>query len=98
MGYVLPIQNYQATNYANRMTMGNYDFAYINAVQGIKMKSLFEEELEDQARDVEEDETNSKSLSSRAVPYKGFIQPNPATLSPEIAKISGKGMQFNTYA
>lgn len=99
MGYVLPIQPIQSQLYANRMQMGTYNFAHIHAIQPLKMRSIFEDELEEHARqqnEVEED-TKKVQLSNRPVPYKGFIQPNPVNLSPEIAKVCGKGFQVNMY-
>ncbi|MET1014518.1 MAG: hypothetical protein ABWX61_08425 [Paenisporosarcina sp.] len=100
MGYILPIQPFQAQQYANRLQMSNYNFAHVNAVLPIKMKSIFEDQMEEQSKKhEEEDESVSTSSHSfrQAVPYKGFIQPNPVNLSPEIAKVSGKGIQVNTY-
>ena len=100
MGYILPIQPFQSQQYANRLQMSNYDFAHINAVQPIKMKSIFDDQLEERSKQLEE-EDESISVSSHSfrqpVPYKGFIQPNPVNLSPEIAKVSGKGNQINAY-
>ena len=46
MGYIIPVQPLQAQVYANRMLMDDYNFAYISNVQGIKMKSIFEERIE----------------------------------------------------
>lgn len=99
MGYVLPIQPIQSQQYANRMQMGNYNFAHINAIQPIKMRSIFEDELDEheRQRNDEEEETKKTRSASYPVPYKGFIQPNPVNLSPEIAKVCGKGNQVNTY-
>jgi hypothetical protein len=102
MGYILPIPQFQSQQYANRLQMSNYNFAHVDAVQPIKMKSIFEDQLEEQSKQYdEEDENEPISVSSQsfrqAMPYKGFIQPNPINLSPEIAKVCGKGNQVNAY-
>lgn len=98
VGYILPIQSIQSQLYANRMQMDTYNFAYINAIQPIKRKSIFEDELDERTKQYDEDEVTQKELSSKQpVPYKGFIQPNPVNLSPNIAKVCGKGIQINTY-
>lgn len=99
MGYILPIQSIQSQQYANRLQIDNYDFAHINAVQPIKMKSLFEDELEQREKrfNGDEESTQKSNIISYPVPYIGFIQPNPINLSPEIAKLNGKGNQINTY-
>jgi hypothetical protein len=98
VGYILPIQSIQSQLYANRMQMGTYNFAYINAIQPIKMKSVFEDELEERAKQYVEDEvTQKEDFPGHPVPYKGFIQPNPVNLSIDIAKVCGKGIQINTY-
>lgn len=99
MGYILPIQSIQSQLYANRMQMGTYNFAYINAIRPIKMRSIFEDELEERTKRYDEDEVTQKEHSTghHPVPYKGFIQPNPVNLSPDIAKVCGKGIQINTY-
>jgi len=99
MGYILPYQPIQSQQYANRLQIESYNFAHIGAIQPIKMRSLFEDELEErEKRFKDEDELSPKSdAKSFPVPYKGFIQPNPVNLSPEIAKVCGKGNQINTY-
>ena len=48
MGYIIPISPIQSQIYANRMLMDNYNFAYINNVDSVKMKSSFEDHLEEQ--------------------------------------------------
>ncbi|TQR11680.1 hypothetical protein [Psychrobacillus soli] len=100
MGYIIPIQPIQSQIYANRMLMDEYNFAYINNVYGIKMKSIFEEHLEKQEKELKEKE--KKQLSELKEPsnlplFNGFIQPNPINLSPIIAEISGKGNNVNLY-
>lgn len=96
MGYVLPIHNIQASLYANRMAMESHNFTYIHAVGPVKMKSDFDDELE---RKYRQNEEVKRELLDDAppVPFKGFIQPNPVNLSPDIAKVSGKGKKVNTY-
>lgn len=100
MGYIIPVQPLQAQVYANRMLMDDYNFAYISNVQGIKMKSIFEEKLKNQEEELEKKEEKrllkgNESLSPP--PYKDFIQPNPVNLSIKIAEINGKGNNVNLY-
>ncbi|MEK3974289.1 MULTISPECIES: hypothetical protein [unclassified Psychrobacillus] len=102
MGYIIPVQPLQSQIYANRMQMEEYNFAQINNVQNVKMKSIFDDHLADlqQKEGIEQQEekqlSGNKELSSLPL-SKGFIQPNPVNLSPIIAEISGKGNYVNTY-
>ncbi|MDI2589641.1 hypothetical protein OR571_21680 [Psychrobacillus sp. NEAU-3TGS] len=100
MGYIIPNQPIQSQIYANRMLMDNYNFAYINNVDGVRMKTSFEEHLHKQEQELAENE--EKQLKEPKEPtdlplYKSFIQPNPINLSPIIAEISGKGNTINRY-
>ena len=100
MGYIIPVQPLQAQLYANRMLMEEYNFAYISNIQGIKMKSIFEEKLKDQEEELEKNEEKQLlkgNESSSPTPYKGFIQPNLVNLSMKIAEINGKGNSVNLY-
>lgn len=80
--------------------MDDYNFAYINNVQGIKMKSIFEDHLEREEQELikEEAQQLSEVDGPSGLPlFKGFIQPNPVNLSPKIAEINGKGNSVNLY-
>lgn len=82
------------------MLMDDYNFAYINHVYGIRMKSIFDKHLEEQEQELEgnEEEQQLSSKEPSILPlYKGFIQPNPVNLSPKIAEINGKGNNVNLY-
>jgi len=95
MGYIIPIRPIQSQIYANRMLMDNYNFAYINNVDSVKMKTSFEDHLEKQ---ILEDDKEKQVLEQKDLPlYKSFIQPNPINLLPIIAEISGKGNNINHY-
>lgn len=98
MGYILPNQSIQSRDYANRMLMDQYNFAYINNVNSVKMKSSFDDHLEREILD-EEEESQVLEQNGQTEPplYKSFIQPNPINLSPIIAEISGKGNYINRY-
>ncbi|WP_144509470.1 hypothetical protein [Bacillus sp. FJAT-22090] len=100
MGYIIPSQPIQSQLYANRMLMDDYNFAYINNVDSIKMKSIFDDHLEREEQElIEEEEKQFSEVDgpSNLPLYKGFIQPNPINLSPKIAEISGKGNSVNLY-
>lgn len=98
MGYILPNQPIQSQMYATRMLMDDYNFAYINNVYGVKMKSSFDDHLEKQTQKDEEEKQLMEQNGQTDPPlYKGFIQPNPINLSPIIAEISGKGNNINRY-
>ncbi|ALC86261.1 hypothetical protein AM499_10775 [Bacillus sp. FJAT-22090] len=103
MGYIIPVQPIQSQIYANRMSMDDYNFAYVSNINGVKMKSTFDEHLEDQEQVLKDKEDNDeKSSSFDKYPtnpplFKTFIQPNPVNLSPKIAQISGKGNSINLY-
>lgn len=98
MGYIIPNQPIQSQMYANRMLMDDYNFAYINNVNGVKMKSSFDEHLEKQTQEDKEEKQVLEQKGQTDLPlYKSFIQPNPINLSPIIAEISGKGNNINRY-
>ena len=98
MGYIIPISPIQSQIYANRMLMDNYNFAYINNVDSVKMKSSFEDHLEEQILENNREKQVLEPKEQMDVPlYKSFIQPNPINLSPIIAEISGKGNILNRY-
>ncbi len=46
---------------------------------------------------MEEREEGAVIAKSRPPYLKGFIYPNPANLSPEIAHLVGKGLAVNEY-
>lgn len=99
MGYVLPIKSIQAEQYANRMNLEPYNFAQIDRIQPIKLRSDFLEEFEESLHDQQEkkkDEERSQPVPSSRL-LRGYIQPNPANLSPAISQIVGKGMNINAY-
>ncbi|WP_432354718.1 hypothetical protein [Sporosarcina sp. A2] len=103
MGYLLPIQNIQSQMYANRMENSSPSFSYIDRVQTVKLKTE-QEEWEKVIR--RERERNSErefgDAPGKQHPLspakKGFIQPNPTTLSKQVAIVVGKGLAINEYA
>ena len=103
MGYILPIQNYQAQLYAERMNSERHNFAYINRVNPVRL-NLDNEEAnywdsfhanEDKRR--EQQMKKRKNRAPRPLVKNGFIAPNPAQFSPEIAEVVGKGRSINAY-
>lgn len=100
MGYIIPVQPIQSQNYANRLLMDDYNFAFINNIDAIKMKSIFDKRLEEQQQkhEVKKEKQQVNHDEPSILPlFKGFIQPNPVNLSLEISKINGKGQNFNYY-
>ncbi|MHA6258473.1 hypothetical protein ACXYMX_01045 [Sporosarcina sp. CAU 1771] len=100
MGYLLPIRSIQSEQYANRMSMAPYNFAYIGNVQSVKLRSNFLDEFHNQS-DFTSEEQNTDKKSPKAPapnPYRGYIPPNPTKLSSQIALSVGKGITINTYA
>ena len=98
MGYIIPMQPIQSQVYANRMTGNDHNFAYIDNIQHVKFKSVFDDHLEEQEQLLEEEEQLSELERPSIQPlYKGFIHPNPVNLSPKIAEINGKGNSVNLY-
>ena len=101
MGYLLPVQPIQSEMYANRMNAVRNNFAYIDRVEKVKLDpqlmDKFEDSLLEEQQKVMEEE--KPILKNNRPPYlKGFIHPNPANLSPQIASIVGKGIAVNEYA
>lgn len=99
MGYLLPIRSIRSEQYANRMSMEPYNFAYIGSVQPMKLKSGFLEEFENKTNSWKEEQPMDKKFSASPAhnPYTGYVAPNPANLSPLIALTVGKGIKVNTY-
>lgn len=106
MGYLLPIRPIQSEQYASRLSMEPYNFASVERLQSIKLKSDFLEEFEetldlvDEDNDREQDKDKGGEQAHANHPpriYKGYIQPNPVNLSPAISQIVGKGISVNTY-
>ena len=103
MGYILPIQNYQAQQYAERMNNERHNFAYINRVNPVRLNLNNEEANywdsfhanEDKRR--EQQMKKRKNRAPRPLAKNGFIAPNPAQFSPEIAEVVGKGQAINAY-
>ncbi|MGG0644270.1 hypothetical protein ABE021_10035 [Sporosarcina gallistercoris] len=102
MGYLLPIQNIQSQMYANRMENVSPSFAYIDRVQSVKLQTEYDEWQKVLRREREKNsewEFGEEANSQRPLPpaKKGFIQPNPAALSKQVAAVVGKGMAINEY-
>ncbi|MGG0669405.1 hypothetical protein [Sporosarcina koreensis] len=102
MGYILPVQPMQAEIYANRMNAVRNNFAYVDRVEKVKMDPDLMDKFDDslrheQERIMEEREEGVVIAKSRPPYLKGFIYPNPANLSPEIAHLVGKGLAVNEY-
>lgn len=101
MGYVLPVRPIQQQQYANRMMMDTYDFAPVGSVQPVKLSSDFHTEMEKNYRPVDEEKSTSEERrspeNSSSPPYKAYIPPNPANLSPAVSRVVGKGISVNTY-
>ena len=106
MGYILPIQPIQSQQYANRMNMDPYNFAYIGRLQRVKLQSDFLEEFKEQYSIIEEriderkgeEEADKLSFAPPPNAFQGYIVPNPANLSLAIAQSVGKGISVNAYA
>ncbi|MGN7387043.1 hypothetical protein [Sporosarcina sp. SAFN-015] len=100
MGYILPIQQTQAEMYANRMNAVRNNFAYVDRVEKVKMDPDLMDKFDDTLRSEQErimEEGETVIVNSRPPYLKGFIYPNPANLSPEIAQLVGKGLAVNEY-
>lgn len=100
MGYLLPINPIQSQQYANRLTMDSYNFATIDRVHLVKLKSDFMEEFEESVESQYEESRENKEQPDSAPSssqYNGYIYPNPTNLSPAISQIVGKGISVNTY-
>ncbi|PID21822.1 hypothetical protein CSV61_06275 [Sporosarcina sp. P3] len=101
MGYILPIPNYQAQQYAERMNNERHNFAYIDRVSPVRLQdeesSYWEDVLADEAKRREEQLEQQKKRAPQPLVKNGFIAPNPAQFSPEIADVVGKGRAINTY-
>lgn len=105
MGYILPVQPMQAEIYANRMNAVRNNFAYVDRVEKVNMDPDLMDKFDDSLRHEQERIREDREAEAEVVivksrpPYlKGFIYPNPANLSPEIAHLVGKGLAVNEYA
>lgn len=45
MGYILPVQPFQAMQYAERINMKAYNYAHVNAVAKVKSNLILNESL-----------------------------------------------------
>lgn len=95
MGYIIPTQPNQSGLYAGRSNLDSYDYANIQRVRPVRMKSLFEEELADKLQDDNVSYTSGDKKSSYDQAASPQIQ--HAALSQEISLVVGKGLQINTY-
>ncbi|GKV67593.1 hypothetical protein NCCP2716_00910 [Sporosarcina sp. NCCP-2716] len=105
MGYQLPIQPIQSQIYANRMENASPNFAYIDRVQSVKLQTEYEEWQKVHRREERLNQAVSRESGNQPAPRQplppaknGFIRPNPAGLSKEVAIVVGKGMAVNEYA
>ncbi|PIC64352.1 hypothetical protein CSV79_06905 [Sporosarcina sp. P13] len=102
MGYILPIQNFQSQQYAERLNKQPHNFASIGRVSPVRMRneeSNYWEDVigeEDRRRKEQKEERNMKR-APQSLAKNGFIAPNPAKLSPTIAEVVGKGLSVNAY-
>lgn len=104
MGYLLPIQPIQSQLYANRMENASPNFAYIDRVQAVKLKTDNDEweriqKREERLSQADNEEERSPAAGMLALPpvKNGFIRPNPVSLSKEVAIVVGKGLAVNEY-
>lgn len=103
MGYLLPIQNIQSQMYANRMENASPSFAYIDRVQSVKLQTEYEEWQRVLRRERERNSEWDPAEGANPQPHlspanKGFVQPDPTTLSKQVAAVVGKGLAVNEYA
>lgn len=105
MGYILPIQPFQSQQYAERMNSERKNFTYIDRVNRIRLqneeseywKDVLEEENK-RRKDRLEEQFDERQNQAPPPPVKnGFIAPNPAEFSLDLAEIVGKGQAVNEY-
>lgn len=105
MGYILPVNSYQSQQYANRLADDPH-FARVSRVHRINQLASYQESfdkslvLEEEMHNSQNDQKEKKSqLADRPSQSEvlGYINPNPANLSPAIAKVVGKGVAINAY-
>lgn len=111
MGYLLPIRPIQSEMYANRMENSSNSFAYIDKVESAKLRSEYEdwqnrlhreqEQKQQQEQRNSEDDIHEAEAVAEKPPLSpaknGFVQPNPAELSKQVAAVVGKGNAINEY-
>jgi len=99
MGYILPVQPFQATQYAERINMEAYNYAHVNAVAKVKKQSHFERELNMRAELTEMQLNNEKNKNrgNSLQVHQQFIHPNPAELSKIELKVTDRGKYYSKY-
>lgn len=104
MGYILPVNSYQSQQYANRLADDPH-FARISQLHRVNQVASFQERFDqfvsEEEKNEEKDNQKEKKSQLANVPSQskvhGYVNPNPANLSPAIAKAIGKGVAINAY-
>ncbi|MFC4321781.1 hypothetical protein [Litchfieldia salsa] len=81
MGYIMPVQQNTYTQYANRRSLHNYNYAHINTTSAMKLNSKY----------VEEEKSHETRRFSKIL--EGMK--NSKTLTMDTSQYTGKGTQFN---
>lgn len=104
MGYILPINSYRSQQYANRLADDPH-FARISQLHRVNQVASFQERFDQVVSQEEMHDEKHNRMEKRSqlakVPSQSevlsYINPNPANLSPAIARAVGKGVAINTY-
>lgn len=99
MGYLLPIHSIQSQQYADRMNRESSTFTKIDRVAKVSFTEelLSRDVLSEQNHLDVYDEKEKTAIVSPPSSYEKANGPNPANLSPVLAKITGKGLFVNKY-
>lgn len=95
MGYILPVNSYQSQQYANRL-MDDSHFAKVSRLQRVNQVSSFVGKFEE-ASEGEKERVPQLAATRSQHEVKGYVNPNPANLSPAISHVVGKGRAINAY-
>ncbi|KOO49537.1 hypothetical protein ABE042_01480 [Viridibacillus arvi] len=99
MGYILPVQPLQATQYAERMNTKAFNYAHVHTIAKVKKQSHFERVLDMRAEltEMQLNKEKNKNRGNSLQVHQQFIHPNPAELPKFDLKVTDRGKYYSKY-
>lgn len=100
MGYILPTTPLQYADYANRLTMKDQRFTYIEGIQTVEAQQRFYAEVRKQQERLLMEQEQEQRRQHKSIPMatstEEVLMYRPKPMS--TAEIVGKGFVINAYA